>query len=146
MVSGRSSLLHVIDIVPIRREARGVRTPVPLPLVWQKLVLASLLPQDLTRVLYLDADTIVRKSLWPLWGERTAEHAVIRAVQDFGSPAGDHFRRDARFVEAWAGSDYSYFNAGMMIVELEAWRTLYVALFISRHTVALDNRCHDPAI
>ncbi|KAF5361465.1 hypothetical protein D9758_006182 [Tetrapyrgos nigripes] len=71
---------------------------------WAKLDLDSLLPVE--RVLYLDADLLVRKSLRELW-KTDLRGRAIAAASDVGYPMG-HNGVERR----------SYFNGGMMLMDL----------------------------
>lgn len=84
------------------------------PLVWYRLLLPGLLP-DHDRVLALDADTLVMQSLVPLW-ERQLDDALIAAV---GQPVTHAQQRLRNLGLDPAGS---YFNAGVMLMDLEAMR------------------------
>lgn len=80
-----------------------------------RLFLVELLPINLNKVLYLDVDIIVRKSLLPLWNVKM-NNCPIAAVRD-------------RYVEL---SDFSerlgypkemgYINSGVLLINLEYWR------------------------
>lgn len=78
---------------------------------YRRVFLSELLP-DLNRVIYLDADLIVRGSLDDLWGTDLA-----------GLPAG-------AVADPWmitidsmrAAFPQGYFNAGMLLIDLERWR------------------------
>ncbi|KAJ3713930.1 nucleotide-diphospho-sugar transferase [Lentinula raphanica] len=95
---------------------------IPLPMdslgrelgpVWAKLDLAQVLPVE--RVLYLDADTLIRSSIEPLW-QTDLQGQTIAAAPDVGHPMGhghspliDHDKRP-------------YFNAGVMLLNLAKMR------------------------
>ncbi|KAF8897997.1 glycosyltransferase family 8 protein [Gymnopilus junonius] len=71
---------------------------------WAKLDVIELLPIE--RVLYLDADVLVRKSLKPLWDVDLGEKC-IGAARDIGHPMG-HEKMERR----------PYFNAGVLLIDL----------------------------
>jgi lipopolysaccharide biosynthesis glycosyltransferase len=79
---------------------------------YYRLLAPRLLPPDLDKVLYLDADIIVRHSLNMLWCTDLADHALA-AVSNYednprkalGLPAGTQ-----------------YFNAGVLLINLRFWR------------------------
>jgi lipopolysaccharide biosynthesis glycosyltransferase len=90
-----------------------------------RLLLPALLPDDVGRVLYLDADVMVRARLDELHSIDLQDHAVAAA-------------RDA--VAPWVGSPRAmpwralglapterYFNTGVLLVDLERWRRQDVA-------------------
>lgn len=78
---------------------------------YRRLFLPDLLP-DLDRILFIDADTIVRGDLRALWEEDLAG-ALVAAVPDPWASGLDSFR--ARYPQG-------YFNAGMLLIDLAAWR------------------------
>lgn len=72
--------------------------------VWAKLDAHHLLPME--RILYLDADILVRSSLGPLW-ETDLGGKSIAATTDIGHPMG-HADLERK----------PYFNAGVMVMDL----------------------------
>jgi lipopolysaccharide biosynthesis glycosyltransferase len=102
-----------------------------------RLLMPALLPQDVTRLIYLDADMLVRRDLAELWAESQGTHAVL-AVQDMAAPYLDAatslpgFGRCHRhlaamtpipnFRELGLPRDAEYFNSGLLVVDLAQWR------------------------
>jgi lipopolysaccharide biosynthesis glycosyltransferase len=102
-----------------------------------RLLLDELLPAGLGKCIYLDADLVVRHDLTRLWNEPLAGHPVL-AVNDAGSPRIDatlglpayprcgHLLAAARPVpnyrELRLDPSGKYFNAGVMLVNLDHWR------------------------
>lgn len=79
--------------------------------VWAKIDLIQLLPVE--RVLYLDADILIRKDIHPLWITDLHDHAIGAAL-DVGHPKG----HDG--VSLSTGS--RYFNAGVLLLDLSKLR------------------------
>jgi lipopolysaccharide biosynthesis glycosyltransferase len=84
---------------------------------YARLLVAQILPEEVTRVLYLDADILVLKPLDQLW-KTDLEGAVVGAVED---------GLDRDLQSGKAGLDMvprvrSYFNAGVLLIDLELWR------------------------
>lgn len=88
-----------------------------------RLLLPELLPTS-DRVIYVDVDTLVLSSLRPLWDLDLGNHWA-GAVRDAGNP----------FVAGPGGPDWRklglepdepYFNAGVLLISLEAWRSAAV--------------------
>jgi lipopolysaccharide biosynthesis glycosyltransferase len=75
-----------------------------------RLLLPVLLPAGLHRAIFIDSDTIITSSLRELW-ETPLEGKALAAVADHRLSCADH---GYVFGE--------YFNAGVMLVDLEAWR------------------------
>ena len=73
---------------------------------YYRLELGSLLPDSIDKVLYLDGDIIVRKSLDDLWNTDISKYALA-AVPD------NNPELDLR---------NGYFNSGVMLVNLNYWR------------------------
>lgn len=83
--------------------------------VWLRLALPDLLP-DLSRVLYLDADTFVTSALGPLW-ETDLGEAPLAAVPNVVEPAmHEHVR--GLGLDPLGG----FFNSGVLLMNLEAMR------------------------
>lgn len=82
---------------------------------WYRVLLPELLP-GADRVLYLDADTLVVDDLEPLWLTPMGDHAVA-AVANVFEPW--HAKRPA---ELGLPPGVSYFNAGVLLMNLAAWR------------------------
>lgn len=91
----------------------------PAPLAANlRLLAGSCLPASLWKVIYLDADVLVRGDLCELW-DQDFEGNVAMAVQDAylqRFPARE-LRHPAPGAEQWP-----YFNSGVLVIDLEAWR------------------------
>ena len=86
---------------------------------WDNIVLARLfidriLPSDVHRVLYLDGDIIVRHSLKELW-ETDLQGNVLGMVQE---PTIKKERKETLGM----APDGKYYNAGIILMDLDAWR------------------------
>lgn len=85
-----------------------------------RCLLSDLLPKEVERVIYLDCDIVVLHDLTELWAtDLTGAGAAV--VEDIGS---DEL---ARYEVLCYPAEKSYFNAGMMVVNLDYWRTHNVA-------------------
>lgn len=80
---------------------------------YTRLWLAEFFPEDVERVLYLDADIVVVGSIAPLWRVDLAG-ALMGAVDIPGSDQGVR-RLGMRFEDG-------YFNAGVIVTDLQQWR------------------------
>ena len=70
--------------------------------------------EDTPRVLYLDCDTLVRKSLVPLWA-RPLDECTLSAL-------GDAFSVHYRAILGLRPDDLM-FNSGVMLIDTEKWRS-----------------------
>jgi len=82
------------------------------PSMYYRLQADRLLPEYVDRILYLDADLIVRKNLQPLWNE-LPENCYLAAATLH--PA----MKDRAFTAQFGGR---YFNSGVMVLNLKLWR------------------------
>lgn len=86
---------------------------------WNEIVLARLLmsdflPSSLSRVIYLDADTLVLDDLVRLWDQDLAGKTVGMVCE----PTADRSRRERLGI-----GGYNYHNAGVLLVDLDRWRS-----------------------
>jgi lipopolysaccharide biosynthesis glycosyltransferase len=77
-----------------------------------RLFLTQLLPAQIKRALYLDADLVVRGDIGPLW-RAPLNGNLIAAAPD---PLADSNERLS------LPPDYCYFNAGVLLIDLDGWR------------------------
>jgi lipopolysaccharide biosynthesis glycosyltransferase len=126
---------------PIER-IRDLKTESHLNLVtYLRLFMPALLPPEQSRVLFLDADMLVRRDLTDLWRVELGE-APIAAVNDFYTPYLNTRETISRrsicddnpekclpvpnYRELGLKGSAGYFNAGVMLVNLRKWRELDV--------------------
>jgi lipopolysaccharide biosynthesis glycosyltransferase len=87
-----------------------------------RLFMGSLLPAHLNKVIYLDCDLLVRRSLLPLWN-MPLRGKTVGAVVNFGLPYfGLVAHHTAIPIRGTAGKSTPYFNSGVMVVDLDRWR------------------------
>lgn len=85
---------------------------------WNKVILArllmgSILPKKIKRIIYLDGDTIVRGSLTELWNLDIQNKIIGMSIE----PTADKKRRADLKIE-----NYPYYNSGVILVDLQKWR------------------------
>lgn len=102
------------------------------PTTYARLFLSILLPQEVKRVIYLDCDLLVMDSLQPLWEYPLDEGYEIGAVEDSCSANEGYYNRLHLSKEA-----HRYFNAGVLLIDLEAWRQ---ADFVGRAKALLGRK------
>ena len=83
------------------------------PIVLARLLLDKLLPDRLEKVLYLDGDTIVRGNLQELWGTDLSKNVIAASIE----PTVDKKRKNQLGL-----SNSPYYNAGVLLINLEKWR------------------------
>jgi lipopolysaccharide biosynthesis glycosyltransferase len=92
------------------------------PASYSTLFLGRILPPDWTRVVYLDSDTITRRSISPLYFA-DLDGAAIGAVRDEYVPTVASTFGVQRWSSLGMDPEMPYLNSGVMVVDLTAWRT-----------------------
>lgn len=108
---------------------------------YYRLFLSELLPNDINRVLYLDGDIIVMDSLNELWTTDMHDKAIA-AVPDSYNNKIEHYNR-LRYPQ-----QLGYFNAGVLLINLDYWRTNNVVSAFCQYASARHDSlyCHDQDI
>jgi lipopolysaccharide biosynthesis glycosyltransferase len=79
-----------------------------------RLLAARILPTNVKKILYLDSDMIVRRSLKDLWSTNLSDRAFAAVEDAFWDPRLSHY------VKLPAGA--KYFNSGVLLINLDYWR------------------------
>lgn len=87
--------------------------------VFYRCLLASTLPASISRVLYLDCDTLVLGNLKELWNTNMDEVAVA-GVQDLVTPNPGYFKR------LQYDPSFNYINGGVLLLNLDDWRKHHI--------------------
>lgn len=104
-------------------------------MTFARFLLSNLLPDALTRILYLDADILVLGDLGALWAS-DLHGCCVGAVVDHGlDPLLQ--RQDAKC--RGMPLVHRYFNAGVMLIDLTLWRQQHVGERASQYLV--DHPC-----
>ena len=80
---------------------------------YSRLFMSLLLPEDIDKVLYLDCDTLVLKSLEELW-DINIENFMCAGVED---PAPIALKETIGFK-----AEDTYINSGVLLINLKKWR------------------------
>ena len=91
-----------------------------------KLGLPDLLPSNVEKVVWLDCDVIVLDDITGLW-EIPLASAPLAAVQDAIVPLVSSVCGIGKYREIGIPGTAPYFNAGVMVVDVAAWRRESVA-------------------
>lgn len=86
-----------------------------------RLALPELLPEELDRVLYLDADIIVNQSVEELY-DTDFEGNTFCACRDVATVTITHIQESPLFEELKGRSDFIYFNSGVLLMNLKRLR------------------------
>ena len=88
---------------------------------YMRLYLPNLLPSECEKIIYLDCDLIIEKSLSKIWLKDFWLKSVL-AVRDYWIPTISHAKGVACYEEIGLNAHAPYFNAGVMVMNLPLWR------------------------
>lgn len=91
-------------------------------MTFARLLIPRVLPDTVSRALYLDTDILVLKDLMPLW-QTDLEGAVVGAVLD----GADWHLKHGTSVYPGVPRVKDYFNAGVLLIDLDQWRARKVS-------------------
>lgn len=93
---------------------------------YYRLMMLELLPQTIDRILYLDGDMVINKSLSDLYHAEFEGAEIIACDDKSGLNTPDSYgpKHNEMFREAYA-QGYRYFNAGVMLLNIEEMRKKY---------------------
>ncbi|KAL1538624.1 putative galacturonosyltransferase-like 10 [Salvia divinorum] len=121
-------------VYPFRKESEikrlissAIRPALEDPLNYARIYLSEILDPCVNRVVYLDSDTIVVDEIQKLWSTPLTGSRVIGAPvycrANLTSYFNGEFWSDRRLSRALEGKGACYFNTGVMVVDLERWRS-----------------------
>ena len=103
---------------------------------YTRLLLAERLPGAVRKVLWLDCDLVATTDVAPLWDLDPADKALL-AVQDMAVPYVSSRHGVGAYLQAGLEPSAKYFNAGVMLVNVPAWRRLDLTTramyYLTRH-------------
>lgn len=131
------------DMIP-----EGVTIPVDssaFPLTtYLRLFAPYTLPKEVTRMLYLDVDTIVNKDISILWNS-DLDSCTMGAVLDVGKTVDCPWGGIPNYKELGLLPTAKYFNAGIMLIDVVKWRDEEVTMKVidalriyKEHVVLVD--------
>lgn len=89
------------------------------PAIFYRLLIPEVLPETCDRVLYVDSDIVFERSILPLWKKSFGENAILAVPERIVScpKAGI-----AEWRKLGLDAGAPFFNSGLMLINLEAWR------------------------
>lgn len=78
-----------------------------------RIHLPELLSEDVKKVIYMDPDIIIKEDLYELWNIDISDYVLGAVEWAFG---------DDRMSVLSIPEQYGYFNAGVLLINLEKWR------------------------
>lgn len=112
--------LEWVSVPPGQIEHLKLTKPHLSALTYAKLLLPDLLPTSVEKVIYLDADLVVKGDLAELW-ELELDGKALLAVRD-RIPWVSGLGGLANYRELGIPEGAKYFNAGVQVVNLAKWR------------------------
>jgi lipopolysaccharide biosynthesis glycosyltransferase len=80
---------------------------------YYRLLIPNLINQTVAKVLYIDADIIIKNEIYELWNIVLDDETIVAAVEE---PLFN------RHIALGVPETAKYFNAGVMLINLVAWR------------------------
>ena len=96
------------------------------PIAYSRIRMAEALPECLHKAIWLDSEMIVRRDIAELWSTPMGDYPTL-AVQDLVVPCVSSRYGLSRYRELGLAADAKYFNAGVMVANLDWWRENHVA-------------------
>ncbi|KAK9678221.1 hypothetical protein RND81_11G197200 [Saponaria officinalis] len=104
----------------------SIRSSLDCPLNYARNYLATLLPVEVARVVYLDNDVVLVDDIGKLAATSLGDVAVLAAPQycnaDFRSYFTPSFWGNPSLSMTFEGRNACYFNTGVMVIDLARWR------------------------
>lgn len=106
--------------------------------IYYRLLLPTLIPSQIKKIIYLDSDIVVEGDLAKLW-DQEFEDEYLMAVQDPVHKTvleAEHLKQYC-LLEKGITVDHKYLNTGMLVINLEKWRqgdtAYHILKFIGDH-------------
>ncbi|BBD58573.1 glycosyl transferase family 8 [Nostoc sp. HK-01] len=94
---------------------------------YYRLLITEFLPQEVNKAIYLDSDMVVTGDLEELWNIDIADNYVL-AVQDDVQLYISMSTGLRNYQDHGLSPDRKYFNSGLLVINLEKWRTENIGL------------------
>ncbi|QDK82679.1 glycosyltransferase family 8 protein [Spirosoma sp. KCTC 42546] len=89
--------------------------------VFVRLFIPYFIPQELTKVVYLDVDMIAHQDITALWAIDLGDK-LLGAVQDRAEVAGSSWGGYSNYQDLGLAPDTKIFNSGLLLINPIAWR------------------------
>ena len=114
-------MVHFIEVPDISQLTGEAVTSGRWPIsTFARILIDSLLPKEVKRVLYLDCDILVLGSLKDLW-EMDLKDKTAAGVMDCLS--------NQRKQNAGINGEDSYINAGVMLIDMDKWQQMQFVIY-----------------
>ena len=122
-VDGDKIKLTWIDIahcIPKSTKLPTDKSSLPLN-IYVRLLIQEFIPQDITRLIYMDVDMLVLEDISKLWNIDLHTN-IIGAVQDPFVQSVGRWGGVANYADFGLTVDSPYFNAGLLLIDMKKWR------------------------
>lgn len=119
-----------ITLVPLLVEKSRFDDRLPRDAQWSietyyRLMLMDLLPETVKRILYLDVDLIINKSLEEYYSVAFETDEIIACVDRCGKAGWQRSAKQLQMFAPMIECGYQYFNAGVMLLNVQEIRQKY---------------------
>lgn len=120
-----------ISIIPIKVDNGIFDERFPKNSMWTvemyyRLLLMELLTENVDRILYLDADTIVNKNIYEFYNVDFGDDEIIACIDSLGKPGwNDMSDMQRQMFSPMIEQGYRYFCSGVMLMNIVAIREKY---------------------
>ena len=129
LVSSHNSELHYYQLTSEKLKQCPIKETDHLSIAtYYRLFMTDILPSNIDKVLYLDSDIVVARSIQELWNTDINGKALA-AVEEMGCSLPDVFDR-LQFDK-----EYGYFNAGVLLINLAYWRDNNITALFSDYII-----------
>lgn len=104
--------------------SKSIRQALDQPLNYARIYLAEIIPNNVSRIIYLDSDIIMVDDISKLW-ETDMANTVVAAPEYCHANFTDYFNEAFWFsdmAKEFNGRKPCYFNTGVMVIDLGKWR------------------------
>ena len=106
-----------------------------------RLALPDIVPGNIEKAIYLDTDLVVFDDVVKLW-EIDMNEKPVGAICDYGIMASKHMRQQKQKTLGLQPGQ-SYFNSGVMVIDLNQWRKKEYAVHLMEIVKCREFRHHD---
>ncbi len=89
---------------------------------YYRLFIPELIPDQYNKAIYLDCDLVVKEDLGRLWDMEMGEYCLL-GVQDYRAPYVSSPLGLINYHELGISPDCKYLNSGLLVINLQKWRT-----------------------
>lgn len=100
---------------------------------YYRCLLSRILPVNIDKILYIDCDIVVLNDISEFWNTDITQYA-IGCIEDIGSDEEEYYSR------LQYDKKYSYFNAGVLLINLKYWREHKIDEMCEQYFLAHSDR------